>query len=273
MTPHTKVLLWPLQSFPPVLLPNGPEMNTKQEMTTYHVQGNKTNLFRPLERYDWHLAPPHQNENENMATKLQGKILKHFVDSLLSSTFEIAFSVLAILTHFVIFLFIAHFLFWVKIGDQGACAGVYWIWGAQYVKISPEITQFCNFSISDLRFNLLKRENIQKHCFQSNLAESLKIAGNIFSCSPPPTHSPSQVSKSSKLVTICEREALQMVSDAWNTLSKLLYQYTFPLICCQKQNKYEQGPKWSILFQILCFPYMNSKAWNSSTITEEEMNM
>ena len=79
MTPHTKVLLWPLQSFPPVLLPNGPEMNTKQEMTTYHVQGNKTNLFRPLERYDWHLAPPHQNENENMATKHQGKFLKQFV--------------------------------------------------------------------------------------------------------------------------------------------------------------------------------------------------
>ena len=149
-----------------------------------------TILFRPLERYDWHLAPPHQNEKESMATKLQGKILKQFVDSLLSSTFEFAFSFLAILTHFAIFLFIAHFLFWVKIGDQGACAGVYWIWGAQYVKISPEITQFCNFSISNLRFNLLKRENIQQHCFQSNLAESLKIAGNIFSCSPPPTPQP-----------------------------------------------------------------------------------
>ena len=91
-----------------------------------------------------------------MATNLQGKILKQFVDSLLSSTFEFAFSFLAILTHFAIFLFIAHFLFWVKIGDQGACAGVYWIWGAQYVKISPEITQFCNFSISNLRFNLFK---------------------------------------------------------------------------------------------------------------------
>ena len=76
----------------------------------------------------------------------------------------------------------------------------------------------------------LKMENTQKHCFQSNLAESLKIAGNIFSCSPPPTHGPSQVSKSSKLVTICQREALQMMSDAWNTLSKLLYQYTFPVL-------------------------------------------
>ena len=115
----------------------------------------------------------------------QPSIKENFWSSLLSSTFEFAFSFWAILTHFVIFLFIAHFLFWVKIGDQGACAGVYWIWGAQYVKISPEITQFCNFSISNLRFNLLKRENIQKHCFQSNLAESLKIAGNIFSCSPP----------------------------------------------------------------------------------------
>ena len=124
-----------------------------------------TILFRPLERYDWHLAPPHQNEKESMATKLQGKILKQFVDSLLSSTFEFAFSFLAILTHFAIFLFIAHFLFWVKIGDQGACAGVYWIWGAQYVKISPEITQFCNFSISNLRFNLLKGKTLRNTVF------------------------------------------------------------------------------------------------------------
>ena len=96
------------------------------------------------------------------------------------------------------------------------------------------VLQFLNIKF---HFNLLNRENKKKHCFQSNLAESLKIAGNIFSCSPPPTHSPSQVSKSSKLVTICEREALQMVSDAWNTLSKLLYQYTFPFICCKKKQK------------------------------------
>ena len=229
-----------------------------------------TILFRPLERYDWHLAPPHQNEKESMATKLQGKILKQFVDSLLSSTFEFAFSFLAILTHFAVFLFIAHFLFWVKIGDQGACAGVYWIWGAQYVKISPEITQFCNFSISNLRFNLLKGKTHRNTVFSPIWLRVWKLLEIYF---PVHRHSPSQVSKSSKLVTICEREALQMVSDAWKALSKLLYQYTFPLICYQKQNKYEQGPKWSILFQILFFPYMYSKAWNSCTITEEEMNM
>ena len=158
--------------------------------------------------------------------------------SLLSSTFESAVLFWYFFSPFVFFLFRAHFLFWVKIGDQGACAGVYWIWGAQYVKISPEITQFCNFSISNLRFNLLKRENTQKHCFQSNLAESLKIAGNIFSCSPPPTHSPSQVSKSSK----CTKKYLK------KALNDLFYFKS-------------------------CVFLMYSKAWNSCTITKEEMNM
>ena len=200
-----------------------------------------TILFRPLERYDWHLAPTHQNEKESMATKLQGKILKQFVDSLLSSTFEFAFSFFAILTHFAIFLFIAHFLFWVKIGDQGACAGVYWIWGAQYVKISPKITQFCNFSISNLRFNLLKRENTYKHCFQFNLAESLKIAGNIFSCSPPPTPQPKPSQQIEQIgYNLWERGSSNGVRWLEHTL-KIVVSIHLP-ICRLPKSKYKQGP-------------------------------
>ena len=73
MTPHTKVLLWPLQSFPPVLLPNGPEMNTKQEMTTYHVQGNKTNHFVSTSREVWltsrFTTPKRERKHGNQASR------------------------------------------------------------------------------------------------------------------------------------------------------------------------------------------------------------
>ena len=75
-----------------------------------------------------------------------------------------------------------------KMGDQEACAGVYWIQGAQYVKFSPEITQFSAVSqYINLGFYIFnnKKHNIEIEQFQFNFVESFKIAGNIFSCSLP----------------------------------------------------------------------------------------
>ena len=74
-----------------------------------------------------------------------------------------------------------------KMGDQEACAGVYWIQGAQYVKFSAEITQFSAISqyINLGHYFQWEKYKLIEEYIQSNFVESFKIAGNIFSCSLP----------------------------------------------------------------------------------------